>query len=180
MAAHCPIRTRTGGKQSEAHSGSPSVVTAAPCDSQGYPNNATGSAFLLGKSGSTWPTSSPIKGVSSDGVPGDEFGTTGLVTISKHAFVIASPYAPGRVQRERLLLRRLVLGRLVALLVATTVHERKTEMPDDTTTLAPKVRDLEERVRTLELIVRGSVARPAVNPNSLLDRVTALERNPRK
>jgi hypothetical protein len=71
------------------------VVAAAPYDSQGYPNNATGSAFLFQKSGSSWPTSSPIKLVSSDGVAGDEFGTSGLVTISKHAFAIASPYASG-------------------------------------------------------------------------------------
>ena len=73
------------------------VVAAAPFDSQGYPNNATGAAFILPKSGGTWPSSNPIKVVTSDGVPGDELawqpGT--LIAIGKNIFAIASPSASG-------------------------------------------------------------------------------------
>jgi hypothetical protein len=71
------------------------VVASAPYDSQGYPNNATGAAFVLPKSGSTWPSSNPSKVVSSDGVVGDEFGTSGLVANGKTTFSIASPFASG-------------------------------------------------------------------------------------
>ena len=71
------------------------VVASAPYDSQGYPYNAVGAAFVLPKTGSTWPSSNPVKEVSSDGVAGDEFGTSGLVAIGTTAFCIASPYSSG-------------------------------------------------------------------------------------
>ncbi len=73
------------------------VVAAAPFDTQGYPNNATGAAFILPKSGGTWPTSNPIKVVTSDGVPGDELGWQpgSLIDIGKNIFAIASPSASG-------------------------------------------------------------------------------------
>ena len=87
------------------------VVAAAPYDSQGYPNNATGAAFILPKSGSSWPTSAPIKVVSSDGVVGDEFGTTGLVANGKHIVRHRHPVFVRRcIQREPLLLPGLILA----------------------------------------------------------------------
>ena len=70
-------------------------VTSAPYDAQGYPNNATGAVFVMPKSGSTWPSASPTKIVSSDGVAGDEFGTSGLVAIGKKVFAVATPYSSG-------------------------------------------------------------------------------------
>jgi hypothetical protein len=71
------------------------VVASAPYDAQGYPNNATGAAFVLPESGGTWPSTNPVKEVSSDGVAGDEFGTSGLVPIGTTAFAIATPYSSG-------------------------------------------------------------------------------------
>jgi hypothetical protein len=71
------------------------IVASAPYDSPGYPSNSVGAAFVLPKVGSTWPSSNPVKEVASDGVAGDEFGTSGLVAIGTTAFCIASPYSSG-------------------------------------------------------------------------------------
>jgi hypothetical protein len=71
------------------------VVASAPYDSQGYPNNAVGAAFVLREKGGTWPSSNPVKVVSSDGVAGDEFGSNGIVAIGTTAFSIAAPYSSG-------------------------------------------------------------------------------------
>jgi hypothetical protein len=71
------------------------VVATAPYDAEGYPNNATGAAFVIPKKGRTWPSSNPLtKLVASDGAPGDYFGFSGLTTIGSKTIVVGAPYAP--------------------------------------------------------------------------------------
>ena len=70
------------------------VVVTAPYDSQGFPNNATGAAFAIPKSGGTWPFSSSTELTAGDGAPGDYFGWSGLTTIGKNILVVGSPYSP--------------------------------------------------------------------------------------
>ena len=70
------------------------VVVTAPYDSQGFPNNATGAAFAIPKSGGTWPFSGSTELTAGDGAPGDYFGWSGLTTIGKNILVVGSPYSP--------------------------------------------------------------------------------------
>jgi hypothetical protein len=70
------------------------VVAGAPYDSQGYPNDANGAAFVIPKTGD-WAHSNPLtKLVASDGAPGDYFGWSGMATIGTHIIVVGSPYNP--------------------------------------------------------------------------------------
>jgi hypothetical protein len=71
------------------------VVSTAPYDYQGYPNNPNGAAFVIAKKAGTWPHSSPLtKLVASDGAAGDYFGYGGVATIGTNIVVIGSPYNP--------------------------------------------------------------------------------------
>ena len=70
------------------------VAVTAPYDSQGSPNYATGAAFVIPKSGGTWPFSSPTELTAGDGAPGDYFGWSGLTAIGKTILVVGSPYSP--------------------------------------------------------------------------------------
>ncbi len=71
------------------------VVATAPYDSQGYPNYATGAAFVIPKKGAMWPSAVLLTElVASDGAPGDYFGYSGLTTIGHNTVAVGAPYAP--------------------------------------------------------------------------------------
>ncbi len=84
------------------------VVAAAPYDSEGHPNNATGSAFLFQKGGSTWPTPSPSSCCPVMASPGTS--SERPVSSPSASTRLQSPLhmRPGRVQR--LLLRELIVA----------------------------------------------------------------------